>query len=103
MMNVETKQIKSNADPTDNHPWYDVSVAEGVLSVDLDGDGGHKPDLTDESIQIGGSTDSVVAVEQDGGLVNYPTGSDSVPPLRAHLAWYDSETDTITVLEFVEE
>jgi hypothetical protein len=102
MVTIKTQLIRGKSDPNDDRPWYDLSVDNNQLIVDVDGDGGHKPDLSGKSIQIDTSEDSVVAVEQGDGLVTYPIGTDDVPPLRAHLAWYSADDDTLTLLEFVE-
>ena len=101
-MNVEIKQIASSASSDDNSPWYDLSVSNGQVTVDEDGDGGHDGDLTGESVQIETSADSVIAVEKGGGLISYKAATEDPPSLRAHLAWYDSDADILTILEFVE-
>lgn len=101
-MDVTTKKIVSASSPDDDRPWYDLSVNNGDLIIDTDGDGGHAPDLTGDSIAIDTSQNSVVAIEQGGGLITFALG-DLAPPLRAHLAWYDASADTVQILEFVEE
>jgi len=100
-MIVENKQIKSNNVPDDSRPWYDLSVSNGRLTVDTDGDGGNGVDLTGESIEIDTTQDSIVAVDDGAGLIAYGQGDDA-PTLRAHLAWYDASADTVTILDFVE-
>lgn len=99
-MNVEYQQITSRASPDDKRPWYDLSVSDGSVVIETDGDGGMDSDQSGESVTVDTSTDSVVAVSSDGELINYATGE--IQDLRAHLAWYDAETDTLTLLEFVE-
>ena len=99
-MNVEYRQIRSNASPDDNGPFYDISLSDGSVIVETDGDGGSDADLSDESITINTETDSVVAVSSDGELISYPVGESH--ELRAHLAWYDADSDTVTLLEFVD-
>ena len=101
-MIITRKQIKSSASPEDAKPWYEIAVTDGYLTINTDGDGGHAADLTEETIAVDTSQDSVVAVEQDGGLITFPQRTDDAPTLRAHLGWYDAETDTLTLLEFVE-
>lgn len=117
-MNVETKQLRSVESPDDPHPWYVVEVdeADGEVRVTEDKDGGREsglstaaaatPDSVDypEAASTSASGDVTYAVTEAGDLVSYdPNDPDAdVPPLRAHLAWYTADDDTITVLEFVE-
>ena len=99
-MIVDYRTIRSSASVDDSRPYYDLSVDGDDLVVEIDGDGGTEVDLSGESIRVNTSQDSVVAVSSEGELISYPNGEDH--DLRAHLAWFDSESDTLTVLEFVE-
>ena len=99
-MNVEYREIRSSSSPDDDRPFYDLSVTDGGVVVDKDGDGGTGVDLSGESIAVDTSGDSVVAVSSDGDLITYPVGEKRI--LRAHLGWYHAGSDTLTLLEFVE-
>jgi len=103
-MEVTKRPIKSTAAPDDTRPWYDLSVDDGVLTVDKDGDGGSPTDLTGDAVDIDTSQNSIVAVDTNGELVSAPASSNGPMPdvYRAHLAWYDADADVVTVLEFAE-
>ncbi|APX98284.1 hypothetical protein BB347_15000 [Natronorubrum daqingense] len=110
MMNVEYREIASSSDPSDSHPWYDLAVDEeaGTLRIVEEADGGLDAAIPsgEETIGEGSDVDTdsdlIVALTQEGDLITYNTDATEVPPLRAHLAWYDATTDTLEVLEFVE-
>lgn len=113
-MNVEYQQIRSIEDPEDSHPWYSVEVDGEDVKVVEDKDGGREAglqnartaipdhvDLSDQSaVSVSGQV--VYAVTEDGEFIGYDPVNADPPPLRAHLGWYDPETDTISLLEFVE-
>ena len=99
-MNIDRKKIRSVESADSTSPWYGLSVSDGAVVVETDGDGGTDVDLTNESVAVETSSDSAVAVTSDGELINYPPGEQH--DLRAHLGWYTADDDTLTLLEFVE-
>lgn len=101
-MDIETTQIRSSADPSDPQPWYDLAVDQGDLVIRDDRDGVPDVDLSGKRVSIDTSDDRVIAVKMDGSVDQFVPG-DGSDILRAHLAWYDSEADTITILEFAEK
>lgn len=97
-------------------PWYGVDVEDGEVVITEDGDGGRKSalqtartkipdhvDLPDESA-VSQPGDVTYAITEDGRLIAYDPNADDVdvPPLRAHLGWFDAETDELTLVEFVD-
>ena len=116
MMNVEHQQFRSVESPDNPKPWYVVDVDGDDVAIIEDKDGGREGglskhrtsvpdhvDLPDES-EVSGSGKVTYAITEDGEFISYdPQGEDAdVPPLRAHLGWYDADSDTLTLLEFVE-
>lgn len=109
-MNVERREIASSSDPADDHPWYELAVDEeaGTLRIVDEADGGLGASLSRSEEAIGTGTDlspegdRIWALTEEGELISYGPSATEVPPLRAHLAWYDAATDTLEVLQFVE-
>ncbi|MDJ1434163.1 hypothetical protein [Halostagnicola sp. A-GB9-2] len=109
-MNVERREITSSSDPTDDHPWYELSVDEetGTLRIVDESDGGLTATISNGEETIGSGSDlspdgdRIWALTEEGELLSYSPSATEVPPLRAHLAWYHESTDTLEVLEFVE-
>ena len=115
-MNVEYQQFRSVESPDNPRPWYVVDVNGDYVKIVEDKDGGREGglsndrtsipdhvDLPDESA-VSGSGEVTYAVTEDGEFISYdPEDEDAdIPPLRAHLGWYDADSDTLTLLEFVE-
>jgi hypothetical protein len=113
-MNVEYTQISSVESSDHPKPWYVVEVDGGEVAVTEDKDGGRQAglqnartntpdhvDLPDESA-VSGSGKVTYAVTVDGEFISYDPENADPPNLRAHLGWYDSDTDTLTLLDFVE-
>lgn len=111
------KQIKSVKDPSTSQPWYDVQISSGLPEVVSDNDGGTSFDMSGVSASTPSfsslpspaasamAADAIYAVTESGDFIAYEPGTDLSEhgiSLRAHLAWYDSDTDEFTVLEFVE-
>jgi hypothetical protein len=117
MMNIEYRQIRSVESADAPNPWYavDVNDSNGDVEILEDKDGGRSaplqnastniPDHVDlpDQAQVSGSGRVVYAVTENGEFVSYDPLNADPPPLRAHLGFYDPETDTLTLLEFVEE
>lgn len=109
-MNVREREIASSSDPTDEHPWYELAVDEeaGTVRIVNEADGGLTVPIAngEESLECArGSTpatDRIWALTTDGEFISYEPPASDVPPLRAHLAWYDAASDTLEVLKFVE-
>lgn len=114
---VTKKQIKSDSDPSNTKPWYDVQIDNGLPKVadhadadvpdnaGLAGSEAKSPSWSSASGPPAKSMqqDVIYAVTESGEFVAYTDQDEDVPPLLAHLAWYDNSTDEFTVLEFVEE
>lgn len=116
-MTVE-KTIKSVKSADDPHPWYDVQVNSDIPEIAEDRDGGtdfdmgggtqpQVPSFVDlpEPAQKAMSSDVVYAVTESGEFIAYEQGtglSEHGISLRAHLAWYDSDANEFTVLDFIE-
>jgi hypothetical protein len=116
---MQTKKIKSVKDGSNPKPWYSVEVSSGIPEIAEDKDGGTGLDMgggTQPSVpsfvdlpdpaQAAMQKDAIYAVTGSGEFIAYEPGtnlSEHGVSLRAHLAWYDSETDEFTVLEFIEE
>jgi hypothetical protein len=98
IMDVEYKQIQSSSPPDNNRPWYELSASNGTVVIETDG--GTDVELGGRSVDVETSADSVVAVSADGELVTCLSGERR--DLRAHLGWYDADTETLTLLESVE-
>lgn len=111
------KKIRGIKDPDDSHPWYVTEITNGLLEITEDMDGaldvdlrGATPNVPDhvdlpEQAQAAMDSDAVYAVTTDGEFIAYEPSADLAAhdiSLRAHLAWYDSDADEFTVLEFVE-
>lgn len=109
-MNVVEREIASSSDPTDDHPWYELTVDEeaGTVRIQEEADGGLDTSITNgarafnSNDEVDPDGDRIWALTMDGELIVYAPTASGIPPLRAHLAWYDSETDTLEVLKFVE-
>lgn len=114
---VKNRQIKSIKDSNEPQPWYDVQISDGLPEVVSDNDGGTGFDMSGVAASTPAfsslpnpaasamANDAIYAVTESGEFIAYEPGtnlSENGVSLRAHLAWYDSETDEFTVLEFVE-
>lgn len=98
-MIVTQRNIKSRQNGPE--PWYEITVSNGVLTVDNDLDGMTDTDLSGESVQIDTDTNSIVAVTTDGELSTFQVG-DAPYILRAHLAWFNHSKDELIVNHFVQ-
>lgn len=110
------KQVRSIQDESHPAPWYEVEMNNDEPEIIRDSDGGTEtsvtgtanvPDFADlpTPAQSAVSKDVVFAVTEGGEFIAYEKGTELAEhniSLRAHLAWYDSETDEFTVLDFVE-
>lgn len=115
---MQTKQITSVKDPSNEKPWYDTKInSNGRPEIATDNDGGTSFDLSGSAASAPSwsdapsppaksmSTDAIYGVTETGDFIAYTPGtnlSDHGVSLRAHLAWYDSATNEFTVLDFVE-
>lgn len=112
---MNTKQISSVEDADDPHPWYDVQITDGRPEIASDSDGGTGFDMSATKAQApdwasapspparATQTDVTYAVTEAGEFSAYTAADvEDVPPLRAHLAWYDADADEFTVVEFTE-
>jgi len=107
-----TKQIKSVKDGSNAKPWYEIDLSNAPPEITQDNDGGTGHDTAFVSVESVGDVDpddpsrnAVYAVTDGGRYICYPQSyrlSQDAISLRAHLAWYDSDADEFTVLEFVE-
>lgn len=114
-MEIERRQIGSNSDPDDSSPWYVVETDQDELVITEDADGGRESALANVRTNLPGHVDlpgsSAVsesgqvtyAVTESGEFIAYDPANADIPPLRAHLGWYDPSSDVLTLLEFVEE
>lgn len=113
---VQKRQIRSVESGDNPHPWYELQINSDEPEITADKDGGLGPTVTGPAnvpdfvdlpapAQRAMSKDVVYAVTGAGEFIAYETGTDLSErgvSLRAHLAWYDSEADEFTILEFVE-
>lgn len=114
---VTKRQIGSVESPESPHPWYELEVRNDAPYIVADKDGGTAFDMSDtahkapsfvdlpDPAQRAMSKDVVYAVTESGEFIAYEPGDDLASQgisLRAHLAFYDSEADEFTVLEFTE-
>jgi hypothetical protein len=105
-MEINKREIASVKSAEDGLPWYDVDVDRQTrtLRVVDDRDGSTEFDMSDVSVAIDDvdlSRPAAAGVTQDGDLIAWNRGDPSIPPLRAHLAFWDGE-GTLTILDFVE-
>ena len=113
-MNIKYKTIRSIESETNPKPWYVVEVDSDDVEIVEDKDGGREaglqnartniPDHVDlpDASEVSESGKVTYAVTEDGEFIGYDPENADPPSLRAHLGWYDAETDTLTLLEFVE-
>ena len=103
-MNIKYKTIRSIESETNPKPWYVVDVEDDEIVIKEDKDGGRDSDLKKSSTlipEVSGSGDVTYVVTEGGEFISWdPRTTEDVPQVRAHLGWYDSETDTLTLLEF---
>ena len=112
MPTVGRRQIESVSDPESKKPWYefDVDLGNNKLTITQDADGGGDFDISGQSFDLSNidlSKEQVLAVTETGELVVYEPGTDVVndlgkDPLRAHLAWWYPDSETVEVMEFAE-
>lgn len=115
---VTKKQISSVKDASDPRPWYDVRISSGLPEITSDNDGGTTFDMSGISASTPSwsaapsppaepmITDVIYAVTESGEFAAFTPATDvseHAVNLRAHLAWYNSETNEFTVLDFVEQ
>lgn len=113
---VKKRQIQSVEDESSPKVWYETAIKNGQPEILEDRDGGLSttitgtatvPNFADISSPAKQpiSMDVSYAVTADGKFIAYDSDadvSDHGVNLRAQLAWYDSDADEFTVLEFVE-
>lgn len=114
-MPIERTPIVSNPGPDEGHPWYEMQVNldlpdaapphAGIASLRItrDADGGYPGDnrnVTADLTQLDMTEDAFIATREDGSIV--VDHADQVyDDLRAHLAWWHADTETLEVLEFI--
>lgn len=113
---VRKRQIRSVESDDHPTPWYEIQITNGEPEITADKDGGldgtvtgtaNVPDFVDlpTPARAAMAKDAVYAVTEGGEFIAYEPGiilSEHGVSLRAHLAWYDSDADEFTILEFVE-
>lgn len=105
-------QIQSVKDASNPKPWYEVNLENGPPEITDDSDGETDFNASEATVEAVGDinpdapvTDCIYAVTVDGRYICYPKGRDLFDDeisLRAHLAWYDSDIDEFTAIEFVD-
>lgn len=108
-MNIERLPILSIYDPTDPHPWFEISFNSNAMSIDYANYGGFELGVVDyvvsfeqlKSLAESSGEEIVVLVELDNSLSVVPKSQQPLECL-AHIAWYDHATNTLRALQFID-